>query len=104
LTEKMSTMGSLREVDEFIIHPNVLRRLQVGQAVWKFKDTDPEVISLGMFCEDYKGIEFEKIQHKQGEGLNLREKRKQIIQKTQQNTEGTTIKQEKKIVRSTISY
>lgn len=104
LTEKMSTMGSLREVDEFIIHPNVLRRLQVGQAVWKFKDSDPEVISLGMFCEDYKGIEFEKIQHKQGEGLNLREKRKQIIQKTQQNTEGTTIKQEKKIVRSTISY
>jgi type IV secretory pathway TraG/TraD family ATPase VirD4 len=87
LTEKISTMGSLREVDEFIIHPNVLRKLQVGQAVWKFKDQLPEVISLGMFnpasCGT-KDVKFGKVEHRMGEGLNLREKRKNLAKIEQQ--------------------
>jgi len=94
LTEKISTMGSLREVDEFIIHPNVLRKLQVGQAVWKFKDQLPEIVSLGMFNIDSKDVKFEKVEHRMGEGLNLREKRKNLakieqqkIQQQQQTTE-----------------
>lgn len=85
LTEKISQMGSLREVDEFIIHPNVLRKLQTGQAVWKFKDELPQVVSLGMYTDSFEKIQFEKVEHRKGDGLNLREKRKNliIIQETQ---------------------
>jgi type IV secretory pathway TraG/TraD family ATPase VirD4 len=103
LTEKISTMGSLREVDEFIIHPNVLRKLQVGQAVWKFQDQLPEVISLGMFNVDTKDVKFERVEHKMGEGLNLREKRKCLVvidtNKEQKVQQQTTESEKKKNIR-----
>jgi type IV secretory pathway TraG/TraD family ATPase VirD4 len=109
LTEKISTMGSLREVDEFIIHPNALRKLEVGQAVWKFKDQLPEVISLGMFnpasCGT-KDVKFEKVEHKMGEGLNLREKRKCLVkieteekEQKQKEQQKQTTENEKKNIR-----
>ena len=56
----------------------------------------PEVISLGMFNVDTKDVKFEKVEHRMGEGLNLREKRKNLakieqqkLQQQQQQTIGT---------------
>ena len=97
LTERISTMGSLREVDEFIIHPNVLRKLQTGQAVWKFKDSLPEVISLGLYSEKFDKVEFEKVEHQKGEGLDLREKRKIFVQTMKEKQEQEIAKQQQKV-------
>ncbi|HAX61516.1 MAG TPA: hypothetical protein DCX95_03010 [Elusimicrobia bacterium] len=81
LTEKTSEVGSIQEVDEFIVHPNRMRELKVGQAVFKFKSDPPVVISTGLY--PFKNIKLENkpVQHIQGEGLNLRQKRLAMYKK-----------------------
>ena len=75
LTEKISTMGSLREVDEFLIHPNRLRQLDVGQAVFKRKAEPPVILSTGLYPVEGVDVESKLVGHNFGEGLNLRQRR-----------------------------
>jgi hypothetical protein len=85
--EHSATMGSLREVDEFIIHPNVFRTLAVGQAVWKFKERMPEVLSFGMYPVSQNpgttaARPHDRRQHSPAagnDGLNLREQRVALL-------------------------
>jgi len=74
LTERVSEMGTLREVDEFILHPNLLRTLKVGQAVWKFREKEPQVVNLGTY-QVPDGFSPTPVEHRYGEGLDLRSKR-----------------------------
>ncbi|MDI6640702.1 MAG: TraM recognition domain-containing protein [Elusimicrobiota bacterium] len=84
LTEKVSKMGSLREVDEFIIHPNKLRQLETGQAVFKFKSDDPVILSTGIFPVPDVKIPERLINRSFGEGLNLRQRRLADLKNKQQ--------------------
>jgi len=74
LTEQVSDMSTLREVDEFMIHPNTFKNLQTGQAIWKSGHTAPVALNLGMLNIENKACEKKK-HAGQGEGLRLREQR-----------------------------
>jgi len=87
LTEKISTMGSLREVDEFLIHPNRLRQLEVGQAVFKFKELPPVVISTGLYPVPDINVGVRELEHSDGDGLNLRRKRLAFYKQESQRKE-----------------
>ncbi|MFH1367875.1 MAG: type IV secretion system DNA-binding domain-containing protein [Elusimicrobiota bacterium] len=76
-TQKVTEMGSMREVEEFIVHPNIFRQLPVGRAVFKTADKHPMIINCGMWPIDtYSDITILS-PHKEmnAEGLNLRTER-----------------------------
>ena len=80
MTETVSQMGTLREVDEFIIHPNAFRKLDVGQAVFKLKEQEPEILNLGMYPVT-NNFQPQPLTHSFGEGLNLRQRRMEQLEK-----------------------
>lgn len=72
LTEKKGETGSLREVEEFLIHPNKLKQLGVGQVAYRAGDKLGQLVSIGMFNLAGVAPVIEKPQHVPGEeGLNL---------------------------------
>lgn len=73
--DRISEMGTLRQVDEFKIHPNVFKNLQKGQAVWKSGPNEPEILNFGLLPLEGQGDFVKKEKRNKGEGLNLREKR-----------------------------
>ena len=72
-TEKISETGSIREVDEFIVHPNAFRQLPVGRAVFKSKHNLPVLINCGMWpVNNIEEVKLYVPQKDAIEGLNLR--------------------------------
>lgn len=75
-TQKVSQMGTIKEVDEFIIHPNTLRQLPVGRAVFKTADQLPVVVNCGMWPVSGKVEEnMPMTRADETNGLNLRAER-----------------------------
>lgn len=72
-TEKKSEKGSLREVEEFLIHPNRLKTLEVGQVAFRIADQLGKLVSIGMFNLPKSLMMRLSPDHKpEAEGLNLR--------------------------------
>ena len=75
-TQGVTGTGSLREVDEFHVHPNVFRQLPVGRAVFKTADKLPVVINCGMWSVTEKVKEIKpNLKMKESKGLDLRTER-----------------------------
>jgi adenine-specific DNA glycosylase len=75
-TQKVSQMGTIREVDEFIVHPNTFRQLPVGRAVFKTAEKTPVVINCGMWLVKAHGeIKLNYSRSSEFSGLNLRAER-----------------------------
>jgi hypothetical protein len=72
-TEKVSDKGSLREVEEFIIHPNKLKRLDVGQVACRVGDAQGQLVSVGMLNIKSRPANLRPEHKPEVEGLNLRQ-------------------------------
>jgi len=74
-TEKIAPSGSVREVEEFIIHPNKLKQLDVGQVAYKSGDSTATLVSVGMLKRPSGTLAVAVATHKPAvEGLELRKR------------------------------
>jgi len=73
-TESYSKVGSLREVEEFVIHPNTFKSLKLGQVAFRSMHHPSQVLSTAIFDLKAKPeLNFHPPQRSPGNGLNLRD-------------------------------